>query len=412
VVKAFSCIALGFWVGAAHSAIAPLPASIPLKPFGLPAPANFKECLSFQEIPGKPGTYLIVQKAGELISYVPATGKTAPWLKISVNTAYEEGITSVAFHPDFEKNGRYFTLSNPIGNASLPGLQWGKAGAYTEILEEWVADEKREKDSGKPAKKVGEFCCKDGPGHNGQYIMFGDDRMLYVSVGDGNSDGRETQTRQTLLGTISRIDVDKADAGRNYSIPSTNPFFNDTDPKVRKEIWSYGWRQPYKIHMDAKTKELWVGNVGGWNEDHVSIMKKGSNLGWPITEATVCFDNSKTMFQYTAPKADCNRAGITPPTIPVPHSFPRSNVNTNCVIGPVVYRGNAASPLDGVVFYSDHTAQTLHATRLDSDGKVLESKAYPRPSSRSSISTRQATGKSWSSVWKPTNSITWTIRVC
>jgi glucose/arabinose dehydrogenase len=312
VVKAVPGLAFALWAGSAWGAVAPLPETIGLKPYLYPAPAAFKDCLSFQEIPGKPGTYLVVQKAGELITYVPQTGKTALWLKISVNTQYEEGITSVAFHPDFETNGKYYALINPVSNGALPGLNYGHPGAYTEVLEEYTADANHEKDSGKAPKKVGEFCCKDGPGHNGQYIMFGKDRMLYVTVGDGNSDGRDTQTRTTLLGTVSRIDVDHADPGKNYAIPTDNPFYNDTDPKVRKEIWSYGWRQPYKLTTDAKTGDIWVGNVGGWNEDHVSLMKKGSNFGWPITEATTCFDNSKTMFQYTAPKADCNRAGITP----------------------------------------------------------------------------------------------------
>ncbi|MDB5103146.1 MAG: Protein up-regulated by thyroid hormone-putative PQQ-dependent glucose dehydrogenase [Fibrobacteres bacterium] len=370
--------ALILLAGAAPAAAGTLPESIALKPYLKAAPVPFVDCMSFQEIPGKPGLYLVVQKNGALITYDPKTGNTAPWLKISVNTQYEEGVNAVAFHPDFEANGRYFILSNPKSNSTLPGLNYGHPGGYTEILEEYSADADHGKDSGKPPKPVGEFCCKDGPGHNGQFIRFGKDRMLYLTVGDGNSDGRETQTKRTFLGTVLRIDIDHADAGRNYAIPKDNPFFTDPDPKVKKEIWSYGFRQPYKLAVDALTGDLWVGNVGGWNEDHVSLIRKGANFGWPITESTVCFDNSRTMFDYTAPLAVCDRTGITPPTIPVPHSFPRGNVNTNCVMGPVIYRGNPASPLYGVVFYADHTAQKLFAARLDGDGKVIESKEYAK----------------------------------
>lgn len=56
----------------------------------------------------------------------------------------------------------------------------------------------------------------------------------------------------------------------------------------------------------------------------------------------------------TAPLPDCNRTGIAPPNVALPHSYPRGNVNTNCVIGPVIYRGDIGSPLYGVMFFADH----------------------------------------------------------
>lgn len=371
-------LALVFWAGTSSGAAGTLPESILLKPYMTAAAAPFNDCISFQEIPGKPGIYLVVQRTGTLITYDPKTGKTSPWLKIDVNTQYEEGLNNVSFHPDFTTNGRYFILSNPPSNGELPGLNYGHPGKYTEILEEYMADPTHEKDSGAPPKRVGEFCCKDGPGHNGQFTLFGKDRMLYVSVGDGNSDGRETQSRQSFLGTVLRIDVDHADSGRSYSIPKDNPFYLDANPKVKKEIWAYGFRQPYKLSLDSKTGDLWVGNVGGWNEDHISMIKRAANFGWPITEATQCFDNSRTMFDYTAPLATCNRAGITPPTIPLPHSLPRGNVNTNCVMGPVIYRGNPNSPLYGALFFADHTARKLYAARLDANGNLSELKEYAK----------------------------------
>lgn len=378
MLRTIVAVALIFWAGATSEAAGTLPDSISLKPYLTAAAAAFQNLVSFQEIPGKPGMYLVVGKNGTLSTYDPKTGKTSPWLRMNVHTAYEEGVSSVAFHPDFQTNGRYFILYNPSSNGSLPPLNIGRPGKYTEILDEYAADANREKDSGLPPKRVGEFCCKDGPGHNGQFILFGKDRMLYLTVGDGNSDGRETQSRRSFLGTVLRIDVDHADPWRSYGIPKDNPFYNDPDPAVKKEIWSYGYRQPYKLAMDSRNGDLWVGNVGGWNEDQIYLMKKGLNFGWPVTEGTLCYDNSKNMFQYTAPLPDCSRTGIAPPNIALPHSYPRSNVNTNCVIGPVIYRGNVGSPLYGVMFFADHTAQKLFAVRLDADNKVAEMKDYGR----------------------------------
>jgi glucose/arabinose dehydrogenase len=372
----FKWLTLGLLLLTRYEALGTLPSTIALKPYQIKASAAFSDCVSFQEIPGKSGAFVVVQKNGSVLYYEPKTGKTSPWIKITVNTIYEEGLYTIAFHPDFEKNGRYFALYSPESNASVPGLNYGHPGQYREALVEYLADANHEKDSGLPSKLIAEFCCKDGPGHNGMFPIFGKDRFLYFSFGDGNSDGRETQSKKSFLGTISRIDVDHVDPGKNYAIPKDNPFINDPDPAVKKEIWAYGFRNNFNLSADALTGDIWVGNVGGWNEDHVSLVRKGNNFGWPITEASVCFDNSKSMFQYTAPLATCDRTGITPPTIPVPHSLPRGNVNTNCVIGPVVYRGNPNSPLYGVVFYADFTAQKLMAARLDAKGNVSEQAEY------------------------------------
>lgn len=370
--------AMGLVIAAAAAAGAQLPESIAPKAWQSGSLVNFADAVSFQEIPGKPGRYLVIQKGGALLTYEPATGKTGSWLRRTVNSEYEEGVTAAAFHPDFATNSKYYLFYNPQSNGSLPDLNYGHPGRYTSILEERRADAARERDAGTAPVKMGEFCCKDGPGHNGQALLFGQDRMLYVTVGDGNSDGRDTQTRKTFLGTVLRIDVDRPDPGRNYGIPKDNPFYNDTDPAVKKEIWAYGFRQPYKLSLDPLNGDIWVGNVGGWNEDQIYRLRKGANFGWPITEGTVCFDNSKSMFQYTAPLPSCNRTGITPPDIALPHSLPRGNVNTNCVIGPVVYRGNPASPLYGVLFFADYTARKLMAARLGADGKLVEMKEYPR----------------------------------
>lgn len=360
---------------------ADLPDGITLKPYLTPATTDFITPISFHEIPGKPGAFVVVQKNGKLIYYEPKTGRTLIWSAVPVCDRTEEGLYTIAFHPDFVKNGRYYAFYSPVGNFDAPPTNYGHPGKFVETLAEYLADAKREKDSGTPPRIIREFCCKDGPGHNGMYAVFGHDRKLYLSIGDGNSDGRETQTRQTLLGTVLRIDVDKPDPGRMYGIPPDNPFVNDPNPKVIKEIWAYGFRNSFKLAIDPLDGNLWVGNVGGWHEDHVSRIGKGDNFGWPITEGTVCFDAAKYS-TYKPPLPNCNRIGITPPTIPVPHALPRGNGNSNCVIGPVIYRGNPESAFYGAVFFADYTSYQLFAARLDADGNLAEKKEYAKTRSR------------------------------
>jgi len=62
---------------------------------------------------------------------------------------------------------------------------------------------------------------------------------LYISLGDGGSSGdpnNNAQNREVFLGKILRINVDSSSGGNNYSIPVTNPFYNNTQDGVRKYL--------------------------------------------------------------------------------------------------------------------------------------------------------------------------------
>ncbi len=64
-----------------------------------------------------------------------------------------------------------------------------------------------------------------------------------------------------LTASILRIDVDHADAGKKYAIPSDNPFVSEP-PGARGEVWAYGLRNPWKMCFHPTDGSLWVGDVG------------------------------------------------------------------------------------------------------------------------------------------------------
>ncbi len=100
--------------------------------------------------------------------------------------------------------------------------------------------------------------------HNGGKIAFGNDGYLYISFGDGGSGGdpqNRAQNRAVLLGKILRINIDIAAAGRQYSIPPTNPFFGNTNG-WKEEIFAYGLRNMWKFNFDYPTNTIWGGDVG------------------------------------------------------------------------------------------------------------------------------------------------------
>jgi glucose/arabinose dehydrogenase len=298
------------------------------------------------EMPGKPGTFVVPEMAsGKIWVFAPgATGYTKTLFGTVTGNAGEEdmGLTGFAFHPDYANNGKYYVKH---GMPTRPPRQ--------NVLEERVATADRLKDSGQPPRRL---LTVDEPNefndHNGGSPVFGPDGYLYLGLGDGGWDlttpdsHKNGQNLTTLLGKIIRIDVNKKDAGLEYGIPSDNPFVGNPDPAVRKEIWAYGLRNPYRLHFDRVTNELYAGDIGWIKFDEVDVIKKGANYGWSLKEGSYCL-----------PDGPCG-GGL--PAIEEPALYLQNGGGPNqlkCVIGGVVYRGDPASPFYGAYLFGDHTNQ-------------------------------------------------------
>ncbi len=121
-----------------------------------------------------------------------------------------------------------------------------------------------------------------------------------------------------------------------YSIPKGNPFAKGGG---RKEIWSYGLRNPWRASFDSKTGNLWIGDVGQDQTEEVDIQRKGKgglNFGWSIMEGSKCHK-----------KANCSSKGLTLPVSEYLHGAKGCSV-----IGGYVYRGKAQPLLDGAYLFS------------------------------------------------------------
>ena len=124
------------------------------------------------------------------------------------NIGPEQGLHSIAFHPNFAKNGRFFVH-------------------YTTSKKELIVAEFKGKACGvannKPVKTI-LFEKQEYINNNGGWIDFGPDGKLYVATGDGGGPAPGDpkglgQTPSTRLGKILRIDVDRKDG-----IARDNPY--------------------------------------------------------------------------------------------------------------------------------------------------------------------------------------------
>jgi glucose/arabinose dehydrogenase len=194
--------------------------------------------------------------------------------------------------------------------------------------------------------------------HNGGDLAFGPDGHLYIPYGTGpggGSSNTNAQNLSTLLGKVLRIHVT---GESTYSIPDGNPFADDNDPETLAEIWSYGWRNPWRLAFDRATGAMFVADVGElqWEEiSHEPPNTPGRNYGWQRCEAS-----------YVYPPDD---EGERCPTDPfVPPIFEYRHGSHCSVIGGFVYRGTRYPNMVGHYLLADFCSSTYWSVTANGQG--------------------------------------------
>jgi hypothetical protein len=127
--------------------------------------------------------------------------------------------------------------------------------------------------------------------HSIDWIKFGPDGALWVSVGDGASfEGTDWTPNignnwlgpmdpDFLPGKILRLD-------ENGNGLADNPFYTGDPTAARSRVWATGIRQPWRCDFvpNSNPPELLCGIVGWYTWETVTFIQKGANLGWPCWE--------------------------------------------------------------------------------------------------------------------------------
>lgn len=291
---------------------------------------------------------------------------TMTFLDVSDRKLYasnEEGLLGLAFHPQFQSNGKFYIYTSP------------QNPRRTVLTEFQVSKTDRNK-----ADMGTERILFEQPqpysNHKGGCTIFGPDGFLYVSLGDGgsaNDPHGNGQNLTTLLGKILRIDVNARTGSLPYGIPRENPFVGKGEG-VREEIWAYGLRNVWRFSFDRESGDLWAGDVGQNKFEEVDVITKGGNYGWNWREGFHAFKTNGT------PPAD---AKFIEPVIEYPHLAIYDKETKHSpglsITGGYVYRGSKLPALRGAYVYADFAAGTIWALRRE-NGKVTESVAlYSTP---------------------------------
>ena len=272
----------------------------------------------------------IVERGGVIKVVQPGLNTPTQFLNITslTTTDGERGLLSMAFHPQYETNRRFFVYFTRAADGAIQISEFETSPGNPNIA---MTTE----------KPIITIPHPTNSNHNGGTLNFGADGYLYIATGDGgsaNDPPNNAQNINSLLGKMLRLDVNTP---TGYLIPPTNPFAGATPGA--DEIYALGLRNPFRWSVDrGGTHQIWLADVGQNAWEEVDIITSGGNYGWRIFEGNAC----------TGLGPDpCNAANYVAPIL----VYSSQNTTQRCSItGGYVYRGGQRALPDGSYIYGDY----------------------------------------------------------
>ena len=307
---------------------------------------TFRSPVEAVAAPGQPGRVYVVEQGiggrARIQTLADGDAEATTFLDIDsrVLQSGEQGLLGLAFHPDYEANGRFF-------------VHYSASGPRRGVVAEYARREGSPLEADPSSERVVLEVPQPFSNHNGGKIAFGPDGYLYVSLGDGGSGNdpqNNAQNLGNLLGTILRLDIDDAPAGAAYGVPADNPFVGVAG--ARDEIYAYGLRNVWKFSFDAETGALWAGDVGQNRWEEIDLVEAGANYGWRPVEGPDC----------TGLQPGCDPADYAAPVFFYPHNASGGF----SITGGFVYRGSRLPTLAGRYLYGDFVSDRLWELDIES----------------------------------------------
>jgi len=228
------------------------------------------------------------------------------------NTVYNRllsGFSGLTFHPEFARNGLFYTVhaergpNNPkMPDHIPPGFTLSDV-TYHNIITEWHATtpsanvfEGTRRELLREAHVVMNLThpmgavefnptAKPGDPDYGLLYTSGSDHGFSNGGGPNANNFAQTQRLDSIMTAILRFDPrsPKVTGGvkglGDYTIPPTNKFAADGDPKTLGEIYAYGFRNAHRLSWDTDGT-MFASDIGMNHVEEINIVRNGENYGW------------------------------------------------------------------------------------------------------------------------------------
>ena len=327
-----------------RAALAGLLAALAVAPAASAAPrlvtvGKFEMPVHLASPPGDPDLY-VVEKAGRVQLIDGGTTHLFLDTRATTEDVGEQGLLSIAFHPDHAANGLFYVFE---------ALDDGPGDDDADALA--VVGYRRDPQNALRALPESRTVVlriphEEAGNHDGGQLQFGPDGMLWVSVGDGGAQGDpakpgfpegDARSLASPLGKLLRFDP-------------LNPPADPVDA-----VLHYGLRNPWRFSFDRETGDLVVGDVGGSVAEELTFVP-AAEAGTPQHFGWNCYEGT----HHHASRPNCSEpfAHRGPSLV-----LPRGASFTSVIAGYVV-RDPQVPSLLGRFVYSDLSQSWVRAVTL------------------------------------------------
>lgn len=249
-----------------------------------------------------------------------------------VQTRSEMGLLGIALDPDYASNRQVYAFytHGPTNLNRVVRFTDGRTG-------------QRDSDASVVLGNLPADVCGN---HQGGSLVFGPDRMLYVTIGENGCNRCNSQSGGTLAGKILRFTRDGA-------VPAGNPFASQPFPA--SAFYATGLRNSFDFTFHPRTRDIFATENGPTANDEINRILPGLNYGWPYFQCSDS-DNPPCSFDRPANTAPlrCYPSIIAPTGI----AFYSGSVY------PAAFREN--------LFFGDNNFGSLHRLVLDPNATRVE----------------------------------------
>jgi glucose/arabinose dehydrogenase len=291
-----------------------------------PFASGLSDLTAIASTPAEPRRLYAVEQVGRIRYFVNGRLRgTFLDIRNRVQSGGEQGLLSVAFHPNYARNHRFY-------------VNYTDRSGNTRVIEFRSRNGVGLKSTGRQLL----FVRQPYANHNGGELQFDRQGRLYVGMGDGGSagdPGNRAQNPNQQLGKLLRI----------------NPLARG----ARWQMIGLGLRNPWRFSFDRANGDLYIGDVGqgAWEEiDYRAAAQIGTvaNYGWRAFEGRARFSNTT----------------LGPGQVVAP-VYVYSHDDGCSVTGGYVYRGRAVGAAAGRYFFGDYCSGIIWSLRID-NGRAVD----------------------------------------